>query len=310
VLLGGADGQIAVSDPFMKKPLLDALGFVLLALSYTVLFSVGGAHLGPSLPDPGGEGDAGVTMLAILAVAIIDTALLRALATRSRVSGWPLAVMLGVFLYGVKTFSSTLEAAYFMRNVRTDMLPGLFGMTVPLCVLLPPLLVLVVGRWKRTTSISGAWAASGLGWPATVGRIALLSCVVYPALFLLAGWFIAFRSPEVRAFYGGTLGSSFIEHTLSVVSRDPLFLLFESARGLLWVLLALPVLRLLDAPKGVATALVALAFALIQNDVHLLPNPLMPPVVQRYHFVETASSNAVLALAIGWLLGGTTPDRR
>jgi hypothetical protein len=36
----------------------------------------------------------------------------------------------------------------------------------------------------------------------------------------------------------------------------------------------------------------------------------MPPVVQRYHFVETASSNAVLALAIGWLLGGTTPDRR
>ena len=45
-----------------------------------------------------------------------------------------------------------------------------------------------------------------------------------------------------------------------------------------------------------------LLFTLVQNDVHLIPNPLMPPVVQRFHFIETVSSNAVFAVLISWLM--------
>jgi hypothetical protein len=40
----------------------------------------------------------------------------------------------------------------------------------------------------------------------------------------------------------------------------------------------------------------------VENDVHLLPNPLMPAAVRQMHFIETASSNFLYGLLTAWLL--------
>jgi hypothetical protein len=89
---------------------------------------------------------------------------------------------------------------------------------------------------------------------------------------------------------------------MAVIFSNPLTYPFEVMRGLLWVLFALPVLATTRGRWWVGPLLAALAFALIQNDVHLIPNPLMPPMVRLAHFIETASSNFIWAWAIGFLL--------
>jgi hypothetical protein len=87
-----------------------------------------------------------------------------------------------------------------------------------------------------------------------------------------------------------------------VFRADPLIYPFEVLRGAMWVAAAWLMLRTTRGPWWQGALLVGAWFALVQNDVHLLPNPLMAPQIRAYHFVETATSNFVNALCIGWAL--------
>jgi hypothetical protein len=183
------------------------------------------------------------------------------------------------------------------------MVPGLLAMTVPLSLLLGPLAVWLGGRARPSTlDERPALVFPPMSARETWLKIALLSAVVYPTLFFAAGWFLAMRSPAVRAFYGGHHGATFIEQLRLLFAERPTVYPLEVARGALWVLAALAVLTTTRGAAWRGTLLVGAWFALLQNDVHLLPNPLMPRAVRVAHFVETASSNFVFALSIGWAM--------
>lgn len=279
--------------------------FVLTAL-YAVLFSIGSALFAPRGLPPLSEQEQSLALFGILGMSAIDAALILLFVRRSRLHGPSLvAVLAGVF-YFVKTLTSQIEAVFFMPNVGASMIPSLLLMTVPLTLALPPLAVWIGGRWSRPPMDRPA-AFEPLAWPRgqLALRITLLSAFVYPALFLLAGWFIAFRSPELRAFYGGAGGGTFFSH---LASLEPSVYLLEALRGALWVGAALIMLHALPGPNWAATLTVAAWFALLQNDVHLIPNPLMSGTIRLYHFVETASSNAVFVGLIGVAFVSTRPS--
>ncbi len=287
----------------MRARLTGAGRFVVLVLAYLVLYIVGSHFLGPdlsSLPtEPGNETQA---LAALLVVALVNVAILMAVIRTSRLAGFPLMLLLAFLIYGVKTFTSGIEAWYFMTNLTPDMIPGLFRMTVPLALLFPPLAVWVCGKLSHAaTDTQPAWqlpARSGLD---VAIRIALLGAIVYPVLFFGFGYFVAWQFPEVRAFYGDSGAQNFFGQ-MAIVFSNPVTCPFEIMRGVLWVLFALPVLATTRGRWWVGALLVALAFALIQNDVHLIPNALMPPMVRLAHFIETASSNFIWAWAIAFVL--------
>jgi len=53
----------------------------------------------------------------------------------------------------------------------------------------------------------------------------------------------------------------------------------------------------------VETALMlGLLFGVVMNAQLLIPNPYMPEAVRMAHLVETASSNFIFGLLVGWLL--------
>ena len=54
----------------------------------------------------------------------------------------------------------------------------------------------------------------------TALKVLPLSALVYPALFFSAGWFVAFRSEAVRAFYGGIHGDTIFSHVAWVFTHD------------------------------------------------------------------------------------------
>jgi hypothetical protein len=68
------------------------------------------------------------------------------------------------------------------------------------------------------------------------------------------------------------------------------------------VALAAIVIRTTKGRLWEAGLIVVLLFTLVQNDVHLIPNPLMPPAVRATHFIETATSNLIFAVIVTWLL--------
>ena len=87
---------------------------------------------------------------------------------------------------------------------------------------------------------------------------------------------------------------SFTEHIAGVLRNDSWLLPWQGLRGVMWILLAVPVMRLSRASWWETGIVVGLLFALLLNGQHLIPNPYMPPPVQLGHFIETASSNFVL----------------
>lgn len=273
-----------------------------LALAYFSMFITGTAPWRSFLPPPA-PGTELLGLLLLLDVAVVDSAILLAIAVTSRLHGWRLMVLIGVVFYGVKTFTSTIEAAYFMPDVTRTMLPALFLGTVPLAVGIGLLTPIVSRRlYSGDLDREPGWVPLPMGWGEATLKVAVLSVVLYPVLFFVFGYFVAFRFPAVRAFYGVAADVGFWRQMARTFAATPSVYPFEVLRGLLWVALALPVLRTTRGPWWRGTLWVALLFALVQNDVHLLPNPLMPAPVRAVHFVETTSSNFIWAWCIGYLL--------
>jgi hypothetical protein len=263
------------------------------------LFLLGTTLFPPPVPVTFTPEEQAASALGVLVMAAIDAALILALVRGSRLSGWRLVLLVGGAYYFVKTLTSQLEAIWFMPNVTGPMLPSLLAMTVPATLGLAPLAVWLGGRWRASPGEAGVRPlpmGKGEAWL----KVGLLSALVYPALFFAAGWFIAFRSEALVAFYGGLRGDTFFSHLGAVIRSDPMVLGLEVVRGALWVGCAVLVLQSTRGPWWVGTLLVALWFALLQNDVHLLPNPLMAKEIRLFHFLETASSNFVFAWLIGW----------
>jgi hypothetical protein len=79
---------------------------------------------------------------------------------------------------------------------------------------------------------------------------------------------------------------------------------YEVLRALIWIALALPIFRLHKGPLWETALLVGLLFALLMNDSHLIPSPIMESSVRWSHFWETAISNLIWGMSIvatfGW----------
>jgi len=126
--------------------------------------------------------------------------------------------------------------------------------------------------------------------------------VAYMILYSTFGYFIAWKNPAVQAYYGGIDEGSFLAHMQVVFSTAPWLEPFQALRALLWVMLALPVIRMMKGYWHETGFAVGLIFAVLMNSQLLLPTPLMPEAVRMTHLVETASYNFIFGFLIVWLL--------
>ncbi|MBN2355280.1 hypothetical protein JXO59_04165 [candidate division KSB1 bacterium] len=294
----------------VTKILFLAGKIILLTIIIFFLFSMGTVLVGFS-PDSASTsisateatGEQVMAALALLLVCFIDVVLLSAFILRSRYTGIRLIGIVALVYYGIKTFMTQIETWYFMTNVTSDMLCKLFLMTVPTAILFPPIAVAILGRWRADRQSPAPrhplWPTAPPEW---IWKIAFLIFIVYPLLYFGFGYFIAWKQAEVRAFYGGTDPGNFIGHLTSVFAEHHWLYFFQVVRGLLWVGLAMLVIRSMRGSVWEMGWMVALLFAILMNNVHLLPNALMPAPVRLIHFIETASSNFLWAWCIVGLL--------
>ena len=273
---------------------------IALTIILFICFALGGGVVG-QLDNAGATEPAGATALPLVAVCLLNTVVLTHLIHRSRWTGWRLAAAVFFVFYGVMTFMSQIESAVFITSLPPGILPRLFLMGAVVAAPFSMLAVLILGKRKakivdternsRLVMPTGEWA-----WKLAVIALA------YLILYFTFGYFIAWQSSAVREYYGGVDEGSFVAQMRATVLDRPWLVPFQIVRAMCWVLLALPVIRMLKG-QWLETALsIGLLFAVLMNAQGLLPNPFMPEAVRMAHMVETASSNFIFGVFVGWLL--------
>ena len=122
--------------------------------------------------------------------------------------------------------------------------------------------------------------------------------VAYLIIYTTFGYFVAWHNSVVREFYSGGPLIGFLPHMKSILQGRPLLLFFQALRAMMWVAIALPVIRMMIGKPWEAALAVSLLFAVLMNAQLLLPNPYMPQAVRMVHLVETAPSNFIF----GWVV--------
>ena len=277
------------------------LGLKLVAL--TVILFVCYAVAGGVVKLPSNTQDPAAGTLPLLIVCILQTLVLSYLIVRSRWSGALLAATIAFVFYGVATFMPQIESAVFITSLPAGTLPRLFVMGALVAIPFAVLAVLILGKRKaepadidstrRLAMLPREW-----GW-----KLALIA-IVYVTLYLSFGYYIAWRNPALREYYGDVDPGSFVGQ-IGKILRDMSWLVpFQIVRAMCWVAIAVPVIKMLKGDRRETALALGFLFSVVMNSLLLLPNPYMPESVRMSHLVETASSNFIFGVFVGWLLTG------
>ena len=280
----------------MKAVVIISIRLGMLTVLYFICFAAVSAALLPTLSDQQAPAQAGATLTALLAVSFLNTVVLAYVILRSRWAGWKLTLTIFFACYGAMTVMPQIETAFFVSRLPPGMLPRLFLAGAIIAALWCPLAVVILG--KRRSERAEAESSARLNMPAGewLGKL-LLIVSIYVVIYFTFGYFIAWKSAAVRAYYGGNDPGSFLAQMCAVARDTPWVLPLQVMRALMWAAIAVPVIRMTKGPWWEAGLAVALLFTVVSAQL-LLPNPLMPREVRMVHLLETASSNFLF----GWLV--------
>ena len=248
------------------------------------------------LPETGEDSTKTLTLLFLMILLEIGV-LLWAI---RRVEGSKLQRFLVIFslLFGVQFVMSQIEAWAFQSAV---------GMSSK------EMLQTVVGGFLFALGISAlpvfaqrrkVQAASGSSLlQLTVGKVLLLVLIVYPLLYWLAGYFIAWQFQAIRHYYTGASSNEGLVAGFLGFFKDGLYFL-QVGRAFLWFLLAWPFLHYFRGSKLQGAVLLGALFSVLHCAQLLLPNPFMPEEIRYPHLLETASSTFIWGFVVAWVLLG------
>jgi hypothetical protein len=271
---------------------------IILFICISLAAGVVGQPPGASAPEPSGS-----AARALVIVCVLDTIVLTYFILRSRWTGWRLVGAVFLVFYGVSTFMPQIESAVFITRLPAGMLPRLFLMGVLFAAPFSALAVLILGKRKGTDSEAGENSRLVMPRSEWAWKLAVIA-VVYVSLYFTFGYFIAWKNPAVREYYNGSDPGGLLTQMGTVFRDTPWLIPFQILRAMLWTLLALPVVRSLKGQWQETALSIGFLFAVLMSALLLLPNPYMPESVRMSHLVETASSDFIFGVFVGWLLTG------
>jgi hypothetical protein len=277
-----------------------ALRVIALTIILFVCFAAAGAVIGPQT-NPQTPERSGAAAIALLTVCLLDTLVLTHIILRSRWAGLRLMATVFIVFYGVMTFMSQIESAVFLTRLPSGTLPRLFLMGALIAAPYSVLAVLILGKAKADTAQVEGNARVVTPISEWMWKLAVI-VLAYLILYFTFGYFIAWRNPALREFYGGIDEGSFLAHMRAVFRDAPWLIPFQIMRAVLWSVLALLVIRMMKGSWKETALAIGLLFAVLGSAALLIPNPFMPEAVRMTHLIETASSNFIFGMLVGWLL--------
>jgi len=156
-----------------------------------------------------------------------------------------------------------------------------------------------MGKMRKPKEDEAPVARLGLSTKDWAVRLVLLP-LAYIVLYFLFGYFVAWQSPDVRELYtGSTAIEPFFTHLANTLQGSFALLPFQFLRGLMWIGLALLIMRMMKGGAWEKAIAIGLLFGLLLTTQLLFPNPYMPAPVRLAHFIETSTSTFLYGVLIG-----------
>jgi hypothetical protein len=224
-------------------------------------------------------------------------------ARRSTFKGLAMWMQLLALSFGAQVFMAQIEAAYFISAF--PLLHGnfeLYGIVLRGLVtsaLFTLLVTWMVGGFSIRTRTQALYSVT----TDNAVKAGSWLAVIYVALYILFGYFVAWQSQEVRLFYRGPLElNSFFAQMGQTFMDRPEFPVFQYFRGFLWMLCLIPLFMGFSGRRVELVVLSALALGLLPTAALAFANPLMPATVSAYHFVETSISTGIFGALCAWFV--------
>ena len=222
-----------------------------------------------------------------LPVAFLDALVLSCMIVNSRWGGWKLVLATFAVFYGVTTFLTQVETVvfltYFEEMVPTEMIPKLFVEGFIVAAVFSPIAVALHNKMQETSQEHVK--EFSLPLKTWIWKLLLIG-LVYMFIYIVFGALV----------FKPLAGEAFDEYYANL--QMPTWVLpFQILRGIVWGLLAIPIVKMIDDWKKARLA-VALLYSVLMASLLLVPNPYMPDVIRRAHFVEILLSNFLF----GWLV--------
>jgi hypothetical protein len=240
----------------------------------------------------------------LLLVSAVNALVLSYLALRSRWHGWKLAGTLFLVQFGIETFMSQVETIVFNSALQltVSQVYTIFATGFVRALVFAPLAVWILGKTRKDAAEDELNTRLVFSMGEWLKRLTLLA-VLYIVVYYLFGYFVAWQSADLRQFYSGSRDIlPFFTHMARLLATDTLLTPIQFVRGLMWVGLVLPVMRMFKGGKLETGFAVALALSVLLADLILFPNPYMPETVRMAHFTELWSSMAVFGALSSWVL--------
>ncbi|MCD6201653.1 MAG: hypothetical protein J7K46_07585 [Bacteroidales bacterium] len=219
----------------------------------------------------------------------------------SHIRGWKLAGTVFLVTFGIQYFMSQIESLWFNDSLNMP---------------LNTIFAVVSGGFFSTLlfSVTATWLTGNLGSSEKfvkmrttietvpmIKKILLLAFIIWPLIYFLAGYLIAWQFSAIRKFYSGTtVMDSFFSIMKNNFSSGLYF--FQIFRGFLWILIVLPALAAIERSRIRKGIIIGLLISFLGSSQLLLPNPVMPETVRMVHLLETASSGFLWGFIIAWYL--------
>ena len=240
----------------------------------------------------------GEVMLFIICT--MNTAVLLLFIYNAQIKGWKLVTTLFIVTFGLQYFLSQIETIWFN---------GALKMSHEL------ILTIVVAGFimNLLVSISATWLTGGFKFksvpfpkyqgsrPKLIANMLLLAAIIWPMIYMAAGYYIAWQFEPVRIYYNG---SSVMEpfYKLMIENITSGLYAFQIFRGFIWIGIGYLILISLQCAPFKKALILGLLFSVISSSQLLLPNPIMPEMVRVAHLIETSSSNFIWGFILAFVL--------
>jgi len=288
----------------MKKTLILLALSILMMIFWIIGLIIGNAIFPSSLTEISADSNSNGGLMLFL-ICALNTWVILYFIYNSQCKGWKLAGTIFLVTFGIQYFMSQIETLWFNDSLHFPV-KGIWAIVsggIIMYLLFSVTATLFTGNFSPIKEPPGKKAKINL--VSMVKNILLLSIVVWPVIYFLAGYLIAWQFAEVRLFYSGTAEkASFLSIMKDNVASGLYF--FQILRGVLWILIALPALTVTRGSLIHKGVILGLLFAFLGSSQLLIPNPFMPYMVRMAHLIETAPSNFLWGFLIAWCLGKLT----
>jgi hypothetical protein len=303
-----------------RKSIEVGLKTIIVAIGLMIIFLVGATVSGmarsataaASAATAGAAAQPANVLLLLFVASLIQAMVVAYMVLEAKWSGWKIAGALFLLVLNTWAQAAIDSVPYFRApGFQGHVAPGFATQAVVAglmtATLFAPFAVWVLGGFRRAAreepSEHAHWSAAR--W---IGTLAATT-VAFVALYYLCGYYIAWQNPALRQFYSGTTEiRSFWGQIAWIWSSTPWMFPLQAGRGLLFVLMTLPAVRMLRGGAARVASGTALMYAVWDGSVGLIiPNPIFPPTVAHTHLVELAVWGVLFGAFVGWLVGRSSP---